>query len=100
MKAQIAIVGEFDPQNPTHLTTNEAIRHAAQSLNQSPGFEWLPTDVSESADLSGFHGFWIAPGSPYKSLSGALRAIWYAREEKLPLFGTSGGVQRRSAFWH
>jgi CTP synthase (UTP-ammonia lyase) len=91
MKAQIAIVGEFDPQSPTHLATNESIQHTAQSLNESP--EWLPTDVAENADLSAFHGFWIAPGSPYKSLSGALRVIRYAREQKVPLFGTCGGFQ-------
>lgn len=93
MKAQIAIIGDFDPQNPTHLATNEAIQHAAQSLNESPKFEWLPTDTAEHVGLSRYRGFWIAPGSPYKSLAGALRAIRHAREEKAPLFGTCGGFQ-------
>ena len=93
MEAQIAIVGDFDPRNPTHLATNEAIQHAAQSLNESPESEWLPTDTAEHADLSGYHGFWIAPGSPYKSLSGVLRAIRCAREEEVPLLGTCGGFQ-------
>jgi CTP synthase (UTP-ammonia lyase) len=93
MKAQIAIIGDFDPHNPTHLATNEAIQHAAVWLKESPEFGWLPTSAAEHADLSGYHGFWIAPGSPYQSLSGALRAIRYAREVKVPLLGTCGGFQ-------
>ena len=88
MKARIAIVGDFDPRNPTHLATNEAIQHAARSLNESVESEWLATEASEHADFNAYHGFWIAPGSPYKSHFGALRAIRYAREEKVPLFGT------------
>jgi CTP synthase (UTP-ammonia lyase) len=93
MKAQIGIVGDFDPQKPIHLATSEAIQHAAQSLNESSEFEWLPTDAAEQANLSAYHGFWMAPGSPYRSLSGALRTIRYAREEKVPLLGTCGGFQ-------
>ena len=75
MEAKIAIVGEFEPRNPTHVATNEAIRHAARSLNESAVFEWLPTDSTEHADLSAYHGLWIAPGSPYKSLSGAHQVL-------------------------
>lgn len=93
MNARIAIVGDFDPRNPTHLATNEAIQHGARSLNESVESEWLATEASEHADFNAYHGFWIAPGSPYKSLFGALRAIRYAREEKVPLFGTCGGFQ-------
>jgi CTP synthase (UTP-ammonia lyase) len=43
--------------------------------------------------LKGFGAFWIAPGSPYKSLIGALNAVRYARERDLPLLGTCGGCQ-------
>ena len=36
-------------------------------------------------------GFWIAPGSPYKSMSGALNLIQKTRENKILTFGTCGG---------
>jgi CTP synthase (UTP-ammonia lyase) len=36
---------------------------------------------------------WCAPGSPYKSLDGALRGVRFAREEEVPLLGTCGGFQ-------
>jgi CTP synthase (UTP-ammonia lyase) len=35
----------------------------------------------------------VAPGSPYRSIDGALRAIRYARESRRPLLGTCGGFQ-------
>jgi CTP synthase (UTP-ammonia lyase) len=43
--------------------------------------------------LKGFDALWIAPGSPYKSLIGALNAIRYAREHDVPLLATCGGCQ-------
>lgn len=43
--------------------------------------------------MAEFGGIWIAPGSPYKSVTGALSAIRAAREQQIPLLGTCGGFQ-------
>lgn len=43
--------------------------------------------------LGGYNGLWIAPGSPYRSMTGALAAIAYARTSGVPLIGTCGGFQ-------
>jgi len=52
----------------------------------------VPTEGLVAADavrrLESFDGFWIAPGSPYRSLDGALRAIRWARERDWPLVAT------------
>jgi CTP synthase (UTP-ammonia lyase) len=42
---------------------------------------------------------WIAPGSPYQSLDGALAAIRFARERNVPLLGTCGGFQHVVLEW-
>jgi CTP synthase (UTP-ammonia lyase) len=81
----VGIVGDFNPQNPTHRFTNEALEHLRLS------FEWVPTDhvTEQPADrLRGYAGLWIAPASPYRSMDGALAAIRYARERGVPLVGT------------
>lgn len=81
----IAVVGDFRPGDPTHRFTNAALAHAGV------GFAWIPTENvgSDPAErLSDFDGLWIAPGSPYRSMDGALRAIRYARERGVPLVGT------------
>ena len=83
--AAVCVVGDFDPGNETHRATNEALAHAPESLP----FEWLGTDsVGGGEALSGCAGIFIAPGSPYRDLDGALRAIRYARERGVPLVGT------------
>jgi CTP synthase (UTP-ammonia lyase) len=58
---------------------------------------WLSTAaLTKSAAvklLEPFHGIWCVPGSPYRSMEGALRAIRYAREQRRPFLGTCGGFQ-------
>lgn len=58
---------------------------------------WLETSSLEDADLAqlaaAHDALWCAPGSPYRSLDGALRAIRLARESGVPFLGTCGGFQ-------
>ena len=53
---------------------------------------WLDTprlaEPSGEAALKQCDALWCAPGSPYKSIAGALRAIRFAREEGWPFIGT------------
>jgi len=81
----IAVVGDFNPKNPTHQFTNSALDHVRLP------FEWVPTesiDGDPSTQLSAYRGLLIAPASPYRSMEGALSAIRYARERGVPLVGT------------
>jgi len=88
---RIGIVGDFDPENRTHIFTNNGIRHAAEVMGKPIETVWLPTD--QPADYSQFDGLFGSPGSPYRSFDGALSAIRYAREKKVPFIGTCGGFQ-------
>jgi CTP synthase (UTP-ammonia lyase) len=85
MRAIIAIVGDFNPKNPTHAFTNAALDQLGLP------FEWIPTEaIGGKPDglLGRYNGLWIAPASPYRSMDGALSAIRYARERGVPLVGT------------
>ena len=96
MKTLLAIIGDFNPKNRSHLTTNEAIEHCSRALNQLVEYRWIGTDEVASRGghrLAGFGALWIAPASPYRSMEGALMAIRTARERKIPLLGTCGGFQ-------
>jgi CTP synthase (UTP-ammonia lyase) len=83
-RAQIAIVGDFNPSNPTHQLTNAALEHVDLD------FTWLPTDSPGDWEdrLTAYDGVFIAPASPYRSMQGALAAVRYARERGVPLVGT------------
>ena len=88
---RIGIIGDFNPENPTHIATNRGIEHAGQSLGMHFEAIWLPTDQPQ--EFGRFHGLFCSPGSPYKSLDGALLGIQYARENRIPFLGTCGGSQ-------
>src|SRR5882724_7891741 len=79
----LAIIGDFDPNFEPHQATNRVVGKSV----------WIPTEQVTVAELSKFDALWIAPGSPYKSLDGALAAIRYGREHKIPMVGCCAGCQ-------
>ena len=93
----IAIVADFNPASRSHAATDDALEHSAQALGLDIHRQWIATADLDRADaverLEGFRGIWIGPGSPYASMTGALAAIRFARENSVPLLGTCGGFQ-------
>ena len=92
-RSTIAVVGDYGAERPTHKATQEALEHAVALPLR---FEWLPSERAaemEDADLASYAGLLISPGSPYRSMDGALKAIRVARERGVPLLGTCGGFQ-------
>ncbi|HEV8272598.1 MAG TPA: hypothetical protein VGQ04_14905 [Chitinophagaceae bacterium] len=93
---KLAIIGDYNDNFRPHQATNEAIKHSIEKYKIKLDFEWLSTDTIESKFehiISAYNGFWIAPGSPYKSMTGALKIIQYTRENNIPTIGTCGGFQ-------
>jgi CTP synthase (UTP-ammonia lyase) len=88
---RIGIIGDFNAGNPTHVATNSGLQHASVVLGVPVDVAWLPTD--QPHDFGQFQGFVCSPGSPYKSMEGALSGIRYARENGIPFVGTCGGFQ-------
>jgi CTP synthase (UTP-ammonia lyase) len=89
---RIGIIGGYDSNRRSHTATNEALHHAANALSVPLDIVWLPTQELEE-ELSGtklkhLDAFWCAPGSPYNSPEGALKAIRFCREQGWPFIGT------------
>jgi CTP synthase (UTP-ammonia lyase) len=92
----IGVIGEFNPEFPPHAATNAALGHAAAAVGIEVDVRWLNTVELEDlpvGELAGHDALWCAPGSPYRSMDGALRAIRLARESDWPFLGTCGGFQ-------
>jgi CTP synthase (UTP-ammonia lyase) len=91
---RIGVIGEHDPTNETHVATDDALGHSATALGVGVDATWVSTaDVTGPGVIERFDGLLVAPGSPYRSLDGALRAIEQARLHGVPLLGTCGGLQ-------
>lgn len=93
MKKRVAIIGEFDPLKETHLATNAAIEHSLKALDCGLQVDWVSTEQIATNVLAGIDGMWISPGSPYMNMRNALKAIRFARENRVPCLGTCGGFQ-------
>jgi CTP synthase (UTP-ammonia lyase) len=94
---RIGVIGDYQPGNETHTSTTAAVQHAADPAGVPAEVTWIGTGQLSGeagrAALRSSDGLIIAPGSPYRSLDGALAAIEHARREGVPLLGTCGGFQ-------
>jgi CTP synthase (UTP-ammonia lyase) len=93
---RVAVVGDrlstFVPQD----SIETALQHSADSLGAVVEVEWFDTpSLSEGADklLRNADAVWCAPGSPFRSIEGALEGIRFAREAPRPFLGTCAGFQ-------
>jgi RimJ/RimL family protein N-acetyltransferase len=94
MPIRIGLVGDFDAGIAAHRAIPLALERAGAAHGVGVEPVWLPTEgLKATFDGTGFAGLWCVPGSPYRSMEGALRAIRCARERHLPFLGTCGGFQ-------
>ncbi len=90
----IGLVGDRDDAIVAHRAIAAALPLTARSLGVAIDARWLGTEtITDAAALRGLDGVWCIPGSPYRSMAGALRAIEHARTRGVPLLGTCGGFQ-------
>ena len=97
MKAiTVALIGDHDESILAHRAIPAALRLAASDAGRPLEWEWCATrTIPLRADerLEKFDCLWCVPGSPYQSESGALAAVRFARESRVPFLGTCGGCQ-------
>jgi CTP synthase (UTP-ammonia lyase) len=89
---RIGVVGDYNPSLRMHVAIGASHQHAAEMLGRNVRTEWVPTEAISRENAEGllgrFHGLWIAPASPYRSMEGALAAIEFARKRGRPMVGT------------
>jgi CTP synthase (UTP-ammonia lyase) len=92
---RIALIGDFNPEIVAHQGIERSFALAAQGPFPSLERIWLPTPRIDPGGeaLADYSGTWCVPGSPYRSMEGALYAIRFAREHRVPFLGTCGGFQ-------
>jgi CTP synthase (UTP-ammonia lyase) len=88
---RIALVGDRSPNVRSHTRVPSLLAALADHERLVLDAYWTPTP--QAFDLDGFDGVWMLPGSPYRSVSGALAAARAARTRGIPFLGTCGGFQ-------
>ena len=89
---RIGILGDFNPDNPSHRATDASLQHAGKALGREVESIWISTPALEHPQLgemlSGYEGLWASPGSPYRSMRGMLAGIEFARVCGRPFVAT------------
>ena len=91
VRPRIGVIGDFNPEYLYHQATNKSIDLTARSLGIEISYEWIATDALQKKGPGAaqrFDGLWASPGSPYRSMTGALEGIRFARERGKPFVGT------------
>ncbi len=93
---RIALIGDHDPEVIAHRAIPLALALGGRAAAFDVEPSWIHTAAIPDPIgdfLSPYHAVWCVPASPYASMTGALRAIRYARESGTPFLGTCGGFQ-------
>lgn len=93
---RVGLIGDFNPEVIAHQAIPKALALAAHAAGRQVEPVWLATDkieIGNAARLAEVAGLWCVPASPYASMEGALWAIRFARENRVPFLGTCGGFQ-------
>ncbi|HOA40150.1 MAG TPA: CTP synthase [Halanaerobiales bacterium] len=95
---KIAIVGKYVELPDAYISINEALKHAGIVNDTNINIEYVNAESLEGdqpvADfLSDVDGILVPGGFGERGIEGKIRAIKYARENKLPYFGICLGMQ-------
>ncbi|MDD3123134.1 MAG: CTP synthase [Candidatus Izemoplasmatales bacterium] len=93
----IAIVGKYVSLHDAYLSVSEALKHAGYYHKSKIKIEWVNsselTDLNIIETLKDSDGIVIPGGFGQRGIEGKLKAIQYARENKVPLLGLCLGMQ-------
>ncbi len=100
---QIAVVGKYFSSGDylladVYISVIEAIKHAGGQLNVKPILHWVDSEDFERpgasmAALKKMDGIIVPGGFGTRGIKGVLKAIKYARENKIPYLGLCYGMQ-------
>ena len=96
---EIAIVGKYVALPDAYLSVAEALRHAGTDQGAGVKIRWVHSDDldDDSIDLdeifAGVKGILVPGGFGYRGVEGKIKAIKYARENKIPYLGICLGMQ-------
>src|SRR5207249_3960788 len=96
-EVSIGVVGKYVELEDAYKSLREALIHGGLVHNLRTKIHWIEAesleDQSEAAKLRSFDGILVPGGFGKRGISGMIRAIQFAREEKIPYFGICLGMQ-------
>jgi len=97
-KVTIAIVGKYTELEDSYISIVESLKHGGVPNRLEVGLKWVNADkLEEEEDLEPIfrdvHGIVVPGGFGARGIEGKIKAIRYARENRLPFLGLCLGMQ-------
>ena len=93
----IAVVGKYVHLVDSYKSLNEALRHGGFANRVKVELKYIDSETLESGDvdkiLAGHDGILVPGGFGDRGVEGKIKAIKFARENKIPFFGICLGMQ-------
>ncbi len=101
---KIAIVGKYIAVKDAYVSVKEALVHSAAAIDSGLEIGWIEASDLEKIDdvsavLSKYDGIIVPGGFGERGIEGKIRAINYARKNKVPYLGLCLGVQLMIVEW-
>ena len=95
-KVNIAVVGKYVDLQDSYKSLTEALIHGGISNDVGVNIHWLDAEALEKdpslSDLNSYNGILVPGGFGERGIEGKIKAIQYARENKVPFFGICLGM--------
>lgn len=96
-KVMIAVVGKYIELQDAYKSIYEALRHGGIANDCQVEIKKIDSEAIEldgaEKTLAGISGLLVPGGFGYRGIEGKIKAIRYARENKIPFFGICLGMQ-------
>ncbi len=96
-RVKIALVGKYVQLHDAYLSVMEALHHAGYALGSEIEIDWIDsetvTEENVRALLAGVDGILVPGGFGNRGIEGKIRAVRYARENRVPYLGLCLGMQ-------
>jgi len=98
-KVKVAVVGKYVELPDAYISVTEALHHAGIDNDAQVKINWINAEKIEDKDTDldeifiGCKGILVPGGFGDRGIEGKIRAIQYARENKIPFLGLCLGMQ-------
>ena len=98
-KVKIGIVGKYVELPDAYISVTEALHHAGIANDAAVKIQWINAEQIEGEDVElsevfvGCKGILVPGGFGDRGIEGKIRAIRYARENRIPFLGLCLGMQ-------
>ncbi len=95
-EVKVGIVGKYLDLKESYKSLTEALIHGGIGNNVQVNFEWVDAEALENEDastlLKGCDGILVPGGFGDRGIEGKIKAVQFARENKVPFFGICLGM--------